>query len=295
MEIKTDYVSFNGYKTFYRIVNPNGKKTPLILLHGGPGSTHNSFEVLDSLAFKDDRPIIMYDQLGCGLSSLDGSYKKLWVKDTWLEELINLREKLNIEECHILGHSFGGMLLIMYLCDYYPSMVKSAILSSTLSSVKLWSEETHRLITYLSKEDQESIKIAEETNNFSSLEFVLANKHYSEKFISGPFIKGMPECLLREKKRGVESYITAWGESEFTPSGTLRFYEYTDKLHKISCPVLLFSGCNDESTPYQNKNMFDNITSSKEWFLFKNSRHMSYFEENELYINKLISFLNSVD
>ena len=68
MEIKEGYMPFMGHSTYYRIVNPDGRKTPLILLHGGPGSTHNSYELLDELAFKDDRPFLMYDQIGCGLS-----------------------------------------------------------------------------------------------------------------------------------------------------------------------------------------------------------------------------------
>ena len=54
MNIKDGYLSFRGYKTYYRIANPDGKKIPLLLLHGGPGSTHNYLEILDDLAKKDD-------------------------------------------------------------------------------------------------------------------------------------------------------------------------------------------------------------------------------------------------
>ena len=55
---------FHGYQTYYRIVGEqkdNGK-APLICLHGGPGSTHNYYEVLDNVADDDDRMIVMYDQ-----------------------------------------------------------------------------------------------------------------------------------------------------------------------------------------------------------------------------------------
>ena len=77
MTIKEGYISFRGYKTYYRIVNPEGKKVPLLLVHGGPGSTHNSFEVLDDLAYLDDRPVISYDQIGCGMSSLEEDRKSV--------------------------------------------------------------------------------------------------------------------------------------------------------------------------------------------------------------------------
>jgi proline-specific peptidase len=103
MEIKEGYIEWKEYKTYYRIVNPNGKKIPLCILHGGPGSTHNSYEVFDHVAFDDDRPIIMYDQLGCGLSSLEGEHKTLWRKDVWVEELEELRKQLHLEKLHLMG------------------------------------------------------------------------------------------------------------------------------------------------------------------------------------------------
>ena len=69
MEIREGYMPFKGYKTYYRIVGKKtGNKKPLVLLHGGPGSTHNYFEVLDRLAEEDGRELVMYDQIGCGES-----------------------------------------------------------------------------------------------------------------------------------------------------------------------------------------------------------------------------------
>jgi proline iminopeptidase len=110
MEIKEGYLSFRDYKTYYRIVNPNGRKTPLLLLHGGPGSTHNSFELLDHVAWDDDRPIVMYDQLGCGLSSdADISF---YNKDIWVEELQNLRRQLSLDFRPFLGWNAGNHLFM---------------------------------------------------------------------------------------------------------------------------------------------------------------------------------------
>ena len=68
MEIKEGYMPFMGYQTYYRIVGKTEEgKSPIILLHGGPGSTHNYFELLDRVA-ESGRAVIMYDQLGCGKS-----------------------------------------------------------------------------------------------------------------------------------------------------------------------------------------------------------------------------------
>ena len=117
-KITEGYMPFHGYQTYYRIVGEqkdNGK-APLICLHGGPGSTHNYFEVLDNVADDDDRMIIMYDQLGCGKSYLDG-HPEMWTQDLWLDEQDALREHLGMDECHIIGQSWGGMMQIAYAIE----------------------------------------------------------------------------------------------------------------------------------------------------------------------------------
>ena len=150
-EIKEGYMPFLDYKVYYRIVGKStGKKKPLLLLHGGPGSTHNYFEVLDKLSILDNRMIISYDQLGCGNSYLDG-HKELWNLKTWIEELKTIREYLKLDELHILGQSWGGMLEIAYISDEKPKGIKSVILSSTLPSSQLWGKEQHRRIKNISK------------------------------------------------------------------------------------------------------------------------------------------------
>lgn len=293
--IKEGYISFLGYRTYYRIVNPNGTKTPLVLLHGGPGSGHDTYEVLDSLAFEDDRPIVMYDQLGCGKSSLDDPHPFLWKKETWIAELENLREKLSFKDIHLFGHSWGGMLSLLYMLEKKPDGIKSLILSSTLSSVKLWHDETHRLSRFLSKNDQEAIDEAEKTGDYSSLEFKIATENYMHMFVGGPWTDKDPECLTRKKRFGKESYLVAWGESEFAPTGNLKDYEVTDRLQEIKTPALLMSGANDESTPLQNKVMYENLGGEKKWILFFKSRHMSYVEERNQYVRELVKFLNEHD
>ena len=85
MKIIEGYIPYLGYETYYRIAGePNPEKKPLLLLHGGPGSTHNYFEILDQFAEEDQRQLISYDQIGCGNSYLDG-HPELWTKETWVK------------------------------------------------------------------------------------------------------------------------------------------------------------------------------------------------------------------
>lgn len=282
--------------TYVRIVGSQYKKTPILFLHGGPGSTHNSFEVLDDFSDYDSRPIIMYDQYGCGLSSLGlENDSSLYNKETWVDELIQVREQLKLDKVHIMGHSWGGMLAIIYMCDYNPKGVLSLTLSSTLASASLWDKETHRLLKYLNPEDQAAIKEAERTNDYSSKDFEVANINYMKMFVKNlDEMKEVPECLTREKKTS-PSYVTAWGPSEFKPLGNLKDYEYLDKLKNIKSKVMILSGSDDESTPIQNKAMYDRMTCDKEWHIIYNARHSTYIEQKEVYEECLKNFIDKYD
>lgn len=278
------------YQTYYRIVD-GGDKTPIILIHGGPGSTHNYMEMLDSIA-STGRKVISYDQLGCGNSYLDG-HPELWKADTWIDELIELRKYLNIDKCYLLGQSWGGMLVIQYMIERKPKGIKGIILSSTLSSASLWAHEQHRLIKLMSKEDQAAIQYAEEHNVWDSKDYLLANDHFM-KLHCADIQPSDPECLTREKKSGSEPYLYGWGPNEYTPSGTLKDFEYTDRLHEIIVPSLIMSGTNDLCTPLVAKTMYDNLNNAK-WQLFDGARHMCFAEDNKLYCEVLSKFLEEND
>ena len=292
--IKEGYMPFLNYKVYYRIVgDSNSKKKPLLLLHGGPGSTHNYFEVLDKLSVLDNRMIISYDQLGCGNSYLEG-HKELWNLKTWIDELKAIREHLHLDELHILGQSWGGMLEIAYISDEKPKGIKSVILSSTLSSSQLWGKEQHRRIKYLSKEDQEAIEKAEKTGNYDTKEYADANDHFMKRHCNYDVNEKTPECLTRAKKPGKEAYVTAWGPNEFTPIGNLKDFDYTEKLKEWNLPSLIISGTNDLCSPLVAKTMYDNIKGSR-WELFEDSRHCVFVDQNEKYIKLLIEWLNKYD
>ena len=219
-----------GYRTYYRIVGEPSEKPALLLLHGGPGSTHNYFEVLDRMA-GTGRQVISYDQIGCGNSYLDG-HPEMWTQKTWIDELIAIREYLKLDQVHILGQSWGAMQAIAYVIDHQPEGVKSLILSSGHASSSLWASEQHRLIKYLSLEDQEAIGRAEASGNWEDPGYLRANEHYFEKFVIS-VDENSPECLRRPKRAGTEAYLYGWGPNEYQPLGDLAGFEYTDRLGEI--------------------------------------------------------------
>ncbi len=293
MKIVENHIDFKGFKTYYRIANPDGKKPPLLALHGGPGSCHNNFKILDSLAKDDDRPIVLYDQIGCG-NSMVTEHPELFNAQTWLDELEQIRHDLKLDELHILGQSWGGMLNIFYAIERKPKGVKSYILSSTLHSAKLWAEEQHRNIKFMPEEMQKAIAEAEAKDEYTDPQFLAAEKEFMLRHCAPKTTEDMPMCFREKRQRGVEAYNVAWGPNEFTPKGNLKDYDFTDRMHEIDKPTLVISGQMDMSTPYIAKDMHDRIKNSK-WELFQNSRHVPYMEETEKYIRVLKEWLNSND
>src|SRR5919108_5446043 len=94
-------------RTWFRVIGEGGR-LPLLCLHGGPGSTHHYFSPLERCA--DERPVVVYDQLGCGRSEPD--VEPEWSVALFLEELAALREHLDLGRVHLLGTSWGGMLAL---------------------------------------------------------------------------------------------------------------------------------------------------------------------------------------
>lgn len=283
---------FKGFETYYRVVGEETANAPLLLLHGGPGSTHNYFEVLDSLAESTHRQVISYDQLGCGESFVEG-HPELWTLQTWMDELEALRVWLHLDRVHVLGQSWGGMLIIAWLIDRKPEGVVSAILSSTLSSSALWSHEQHRLISFMPEEEQEAIAKATKSGNFSAPEYLKANDHYTALHAC-EITADSPECLRRKKRFGTESYIGAWGPNEYTPTGSLKDFDYTAKLNTIVTPTLVISGTNDECTPLIAKTMHDGIAGS-EWELLDGARHMTFIDQTDNYKDVLSRWLSKAE
>lgn len=300
MHITEGYMPYLGFRTYYRVVEPdtpNPAHLPIVLLHGGPGSTHNYLEVLDGMADRDQRTLVMYDQIGCGRSWDDAMAERgdLWQDlGTWDHELIALREHLGLAQCHLLGQSWGGMLAIEYLCDYHPEGIASVVLSSTLASSPLWDKEHHRCLKYLLPEEQEAVHRADASGNYDTPEFRAAEAHFMDLFCAGPVTEDSPECLRRPKRAGRESYLATQGDNEISVTGIFRTWDYSEKIAGIAEPALVISGTDDLCTPLIAKQMADTIPHAR-WELFEGCRHMCYVEDTEKYEQVLSSWLDEHD
>jgi len=283
-------IEVTGGRVWYQKFDENGKGTPLLVLHGGPGSSCFSLQVLKELS--KDRPVILYDQLGCGRSDRP-SDKSLWRIERFVAELGQVREALHLDEVHILGHSWGTTLAAAYTLTK-PEGIKSIIFSSPCLSAPLWERDQKRNLQLLPLDVQETIKRCEENGTTDSEEFNTAIEVFSKHFVNR--LEKTPEWLEQKpaEYRNSEIYNLMWGPSEFTVLGNLKDFDCTLQLKEINCPTLYTCGRFDEATP-ETTEYFSRLTPNSKFHIFEKSAHMAYIEETDAYLKIMGDFLNSVD
>ncbi len=283
------FVEVTGGKIWYGIKGKNYKGIPIITLHGGPGAPHNYLESLETLS--DDRPIIFYDQLGCGKSErpLDNT---LWTVSRFVEELNSLRDFLNIRDVHLMGQSWGSILA----CEYYlfrPYGIRSLILSGPAMSIPRFERDVRNLLLYLPKEYQNAIANAEATGDYDSVDYEKAVTAFYRRHICR--LDKWPACLddtISGMGKSVYNYM--YGPSEFTVTGTLKEYDCTSKLSQIEVPVLLTCGQYDEVTPETAAHYAREMQNSKLVVIYGAS-HEHHLEKPEEYIQTVRGFVESIE
>jgi proline iminopeptidase len=286
------YIEVTGGRVWYQKFNENSGGTPVIILHGGPGSSSYSLEGLQAL--KEDRPVILYDQLGCGRSDRPTD-TSLWQLDRFVEELAQVREALNLDEVHILGHSWGTTLAAEYYITTKPSGVKSVIFSSPCLSAPRWEQDQIENLKKLPIEIQETIIKCEENGETDSEEYKAAIQEFAKVFVCRVQEEPDPEWVKKGSGyRNSGIYNIMWGPSEFSVKGNLKSFDCTSQLHEISCPTLFTCGRYDEATP-KSTEYFSSLVPNGKLHVFENSAHMPYFEEKDEFLRVVGNFLNRID
>ncbi len=288
IEAREGFLDFKGYKTWYVVHGEGQMGTPLFVVHGGPGYPHNGLNNTAELA-ENGYPVVLYDQLGCGLSDRPEDLS-LWTVGTFLEELDALRQHLGFKKVNLLGQSWGGSLVAEY-CLRYGENIDELILHSPLIDSKLWVEEADRLKDQLPDGKGERMRELELTGDTNNDEYKDLSDLFDDTFVLR--VKPKPQDVLDSLRgAGLPVYRTMWGPSEAFATGNLKAWSIIDRLKYIGQRTLLISGKYDEATPKQMQIIADNISDVK-WELFENSSHCANLEEPEKYIQTIASFLSS--
>lgn len=269
--------------------NPEAPGTPLLVLHGGPGFLSMP-QVVSDLA--DERPVIFYDQLGCGNSAKPADTSCFTVVH-YIEELAALREALGLSQVHLLAHSWGAMLAAEYVLQQQPEEVAGLILCGPLLSVPLWERDQRRHIANLPSETRRTIAEAERDRRFDTDAYQNAMMDFYRLHVCR--LDPWPDFLLEAlEKLNMDVYLTMWGPSEFTTTGALKEADLLPRLPDISQPVLLVGGEHDEASP-ETLLAYRNALPRGEMAVLPNASHCHHLEQPGLYLATVRNFLHRIE
>ncbi|MEO7652152.1 MAG: proline iminopeptidase-family hydrolase, partial [Bryobacteraceae bacterium] len=233
------------------------------------------------------RPVIFYDQLGCGKSDRPAD-PSLWCAQRFVRELAQLREALGLERFHLLGHSWGAMLAVDYLLAGGTG-VERLILASPALSIPRWMEDADRLRRLLPAGVQAVLDGHEAAGTTRSEAYDRASEEYYKRFLCR--VNPTPEPMQRSHDAaGAAVYQAMWGPSEFEVTGNLRDYDRTGSLGKITTPTLFTCGRFDEATPEATA-WYHSLVPGSQFVVFEQSAHMAHMEEPARYLAVLRGFL----
>jgi L-proline amide hydrolase len=281
-------------ETWYRIIGDlNNGKTPVIVLHGGPGSSYNYVIAIADLIAQSGRAAILYDQIGCGNSThLLDSPEEFWTPELFMEELTLLTQHLNIADNYaIMGHSWGGMLGMQFAINH-PSGLKALVVADSPAGMKMWVSDANKLRAQLPEGVNEILKKHEDAGTTDSAEYLASmDVFYARHVCRVPMPKDVLDSLA-QMVADPTVYGTMNGPSEFHVIGTLKDWDIHDDLHKIAVPTLLVSGAYDEATPTMVSEIHRRIPDVV-WELFPESSHMPHIEEPARFKRIVNAFLDA--
>jgi len=289
MRARAGYVDFRGYRTWYRFVGDlNTAVTPLLALHGGPGSTHNYFAPLEGLAA--ERPVVLYDQIGCGKSDRPEDIE--WSVEVFRDEVAAVRDQLGLERIHLLGTSWGGMLAQEHVLTGAQG-IASLVLSSTLANLALWNDEQLRLRAELPPDVIEVLDRHEQAGTYDDPEYEQAMEAYFDRhFYRGPQPRAELEAMAAG--RAPDVYRAMQGPNEWTTTGALKGWDTRARLHEIDVPTLVVRGRYDMCTDAVAAELVDGIRGARE-VVFEHSSHTPVLEESGPYLEVVGEFLRDAE
>ncbi len=281
------YATVPGGKVYWRKFGAGGK-TPLLTLHGGPGASHNYLLPLQALA--DERPVVFYDQLGCGRADPPEEDIAYSIQRS-VDEVDAVRAALGLEQVVLLGHSWGALLAVEYLCQGRGRGVDRLILSGAMASIPQAIAGFDRLFATMPDGWGDKIRVLERAGRTGSPEYAeLVQKFYDTFVLRVP---PSPEVLATlESLAKSPAYRVLNGPNEFNIVGKIKDWDRHKDLKAITQKTLITTGEFDEITLDCHETLRDGIGGKARLAVMTGCSHLTMNEKPVAYNALLRSFLN---
>jgi proline iminopeptidase len=274
----------------------NNPTIKVLILHGGPGATHEAYEAFDSYFPGAGIEYYYYDQLGSAYSDQPDE-PSLWDTPRFVEEVEQVRKALglNNKNFFLFGHSWGGILAVEYALKYGQNL-KGLVISNMMMSIPAYNTYADKVL--MPQMDQkalaEILKLEKEGKTDTPRYEALLAPYYEQHILRLPADQ-WPEPVNRSfAKINKKIYVPMQGPSEMgSHNSKLEHWDRVADLPKIKVPTLVIAGKYDTMDPAHMKMVSQKVQHGR--FLLTNGGHMDMYDDQKVYFNGLIKFLQDVD
>jgi proline iminopeptidase len=267
----------------------------LLLLHGGPGFTHEYFETLERALGAEGIEFIYYDQLGSAYSDQPKD-ASLWTIERFVDEVEQVRQALGLtkDDFYLLGHSWGGILAVEYALAH-PQNVKGLVISNMMMSIPDYNKYANDVLArQMDPAVVREIRDLEKKGQYENprYEELLMPNFYAHHICRLP---EWPEALMRSfSKVNKQVYVLMQGPSEFSASGRLEKWDRKADLGKLEMPTLVIGAAHDTMDPEHMRWVGTQVKHGS-FLLCPNGSHMAMWDDQATYNAGLVRFLKEVD
>jgi proline iminopeptidase len=275
----------------------NNPRIKLLLLHGGPGCTHEYFEACDSYLPAAGIEYYYYDQLGSYYSD-QPDFDDLWEIPRFVDEVEQVRLALGLDATNffLLGHSWGGVLAIEYALRHQQHL-KGLVISNMMASFPAYNAYAERvLMPTMDPAALAEIKRLEAAKDYTSPRYMelLMQHHYIHHVLRLP-LSEWPDPVERTFKHlNSKVYIPMQGPSELGASGKLVQWDRTAELRNIGVDTLTIGARHDTMDPVHMEWMARSLPHGR-YLDCPDGSHMAMYDDQQRYFAGLVGFLQDVD
>ncbi len=286
------FVVVNGKRLWYRI---EGQGPPLVLVPGGPGSSHTYFWPHFSRLAKDFK-IVYFDAYGRGKSDR-ASIATEYTFNRDVDEIEALRQALGLDRIMLYGHSYGGMVAQAYALKY-PQSLSHLVLANTFHSGEMWQKGNND--TWNFQLANQMPELWERLKVFRAKGRTSCDPEYQKAqgempttmaYYYDPSQANRPEYGALDLS--LELYCQLAGpDADVVLAGDLVSLDFRPSLKDITTPTLVLAGRFDRIAIPRFAAQFSQLMPEATFVMFEKSGHMPFVEEPDKHADALRAFVN---
>ncbi len=265
----------------------------VLLLHGGPGLTHEYMECFESFFPQAGIEFYEYDQLGSAYSDQPDD-DALWTIDRFVDELEQVRRALGLDETnfYLLGHSWGGILAIEYALKHQDHL-KGIVIANMTADFRRYAAYNAKLRAELPRDVRRKLEAFESRGAYHdpAYEELVFNAYYTQHLCRLPEWPEPATRSLRHVDQHVYEYMQ--GPSEFVPGGILKEWSAWDRLRDIRVPTLTVGAKYDTMDPRDLEAM-SRLVQRGRYLYCPNGSHLAMWDDQQVFMTGIVRFLEDV-